>query len=49
MELPEHFCPRCGKPFPSEDEEAAEWLILVDGDLICRGCATALDRVNEER
>ena len=50
IELPEHFCPRCGRPFPPpDDDEAADWLILGDGDLMCRGCATPARSVTEER
>jgi len=52
VELPTDFCPRCGRQFPAGDDDyeaAADWLILVDGDIICPGCATPLDRLNEER
>jgi hypothetical protein len=51
-ELTEHWCPRCGRPFPIADDDyaaAADWVILVDGDVICPGRATPLDRLTEER
>jgi rubredoxin len=52
-ELPDFHCPRCGKPFPrDEDGEAenaagAEWVILPEA-VICPGCSTKPDREREE-